>query len=69
MTWLDGPLKMLPCQNAGQPSQAGQDDSFGEELADHIALARADRLSHADLVGTLGHRHQHDVHDPHAPYQ
>ena len=31
-----------------------------------FAARRADRLADADLARALGHRHQHDVHDPDA---
>ena len=39
------------------------------ELQPDIARARADRPAEADLPGPLGHRQQHDVHDPDAADQ
>src|SRR6516165_3814512 len=37
---------------------------LGEELAQNIATACADRFPHTDFFCPLGNAHQHDVHDP-----
>ena len=39
------------------------DDRFGEELGDHVAVVGTQCLPQADLVGAFRHGHQHDVHD------
>jgi hypothetical protein len=42
---------------------ARQHDGLDEDLQHDIAVARAERLAHADFARTLGDADQHDVHD------
>jgi hypothetical protein len=37
-----------------------------QELREDVEAAGADGLANADLAGALGHRDEHDVHDPNA---
>src|ERR1700687_1018888 len=46
-----------------QPTDATQQQRFGEELQRDIAPCRADRLADADLARALADRDEHDVHD------
>ena len=48
-----------PQQASGKRNQNG----FHQELTQHVALARADRAPHADLMRPLEDAGQHDVHD------
>ena len=48
------------------PPTAADHDGLDEELERMSRRARADRLAQADLARPLGHRDQHDVHDPDA---
>ncbi len=49
-------------QHADQTADQAHQHGLGQELLQHVALARAHRHADADLARALGHRHQHDVH-------
>ena len=53
-------------QNPKDAANQRQRSALDQELHQHIALLRAQRLAHADLPRALRHAHQHDVHDHHA---
>ena len=44
------------------PTHAGDDKRFGQELKQDMALACAQGFFDADLPGSLLHRDQHDIH-------
>src|SRR6202044_3809168 len=50
-------------EHAQHASERAHHDGFDEELQKHVALAGADGEPDSDLARSLGHRHQHDVHD------
>ncbi len=50
-------------EDAHDAADAGQSDSFDEELQQHLARGGADGEADADLVRALGHGDEHDVHD------
>src|SRR5205085_4898906 len=50
-------------QNPEDTAHQRQDARLDEELAQHVCLARAERLADTDLAGPLGDRNQHHVHD------
>ena len=52
-----------PQSSPQQAAADAQDGCFGHELKKDVAPLRAHCLSDADLACSLGHRHQHDVHD------
>src|SRR5437016_1912029 len=52
--------KYDPQQAAGK----GDGQSLGHELQKNVAFAGPQRLLNSDLAGALGHRDQHDVHQP-----
>src|SRR5260370_16936593 len=49
-------------QHPDDASRAGEYNSFGEELPDDVAAARADGFAHANLASALRDGHQHNVH-------
>ena len=49
-------------ENANDAAGTGEDDGFGEELPDDVALARANGAAHANFAGALSDGHEHDVH-------
>ena len=56
------------CRDADDAADQALHHAFGEELLRDIALGRAERAAHSDLLGPLGHRHQHHVHDDDAAH-
>ena len=53
-------------QDADRAAQDAQGQRLDQELEQDVAAGGAQRLADADLAGALGHRDQHDVHDPDA---
>jgi IPT/TIG domain-containing protein len=54
-TVVNGAVVSIECATSG---------CFAQELAQHIAVTGTDSQPQANLPDALGHRHQHDVHDP-----
>src|SRR5438132_14390411 len=52
--------------DADEAADQGDDRRFDQELQHDVARRGADRFPDADLAGPLGHRDEHDVHDPDA---
>src|SRR5688500_599181 len=52
-----------PDTDADHAADQRNQHRLGQELPAHIVRARTHRHAQADLADTLGHRHQHDVHD------
>ena len=53
-------------RDADEAADDAERDGLDQELDQHVAAARAHRHAQADLARPLGHRHEHDVHDPDA---
>src|SRR5688572_4285676 len=53
--------------HADQAAQQAEHDRLDQELEQNVDARGAERLPHADLAGSLGDRHQHDVHDADSP--
>jgi hypothetical protein len=54
-------------RDSAQTADRRQHDGLDQKLLPDVARLGAQRLSHSDLPRTLGHRHQHDVHDDDTP--
>jgi hypothetical protein len=52
--------------DSNECSRAAYKQSFHQKLKQDRVTARANRFANPDLTRSLRHRHQHDVHDPHA---
>src|SRR5680860_1446773 len=55
--------------HANHPAEKGEQDRLGQELTHDLAFPGADCLADTDLARSLGHRDQHDVHDPDSTHQ
>src|SRR5688572_20168253 len=55
-------------QNTDNSSRSSHHDRLGQELVQNFTPASADRHFYPYLLRTLGHRHQHDVHDSDSTY-
>ena len=56
----------MPQQNPQSPADQAQDNRLDQELAENVTGPRSDGHAQPDLARSLGHRDQHDVHDPDA---
>ena len=56
-------------QDSADAAHARQHGGFEQELNQDVGLAGAHGFADADLIGALGHRDQHDVHDADAAHQ
>ena len=61
--------RQQPEGHTGQRADQAHQHRLGDELRQDIALARPDRLAHADLARALGDADEHDVHDADATDQ
>jgi len=57
-----------PSRIPNTPPQA-EGQRFDQELHQDIHPGGAESFTNADLTGALGHRDQHDIHDPDAAHQ
>src|SRR6266481_4346668 len=58
-----------PDQNADGPADQSEHHRFQQELQADIRAARADCFAHANFLGALGHRDEHDIHHTDAAYE
>src|SRR5665213_4422185 len=57
------------CGHADETADGRQQHRLDQELPQDVGTLRTDRLADADLACSLGHRHEHDVHDADAADQ
>ena len=54
----------IPSTMPMSPPSRGDEGALDQELLEDVLRVAPERLADPDLAGALGHRHQHDVHDP-----
>ncbi len=67
-TRLSSTVTSAPDAHAHGAARQRQHHGLNQNLQHDVAMARAQRLAHADFARALGDAHQHDVHDDDAAH-